>query len=204
MSVLDQIQSCGVVGAGGAGFPTHVKLKAQADTIILNALRELCDLHGLLLIVDEVLTGLEAARGLVGANTAVVGVKGKYHDVIDMLGKRLPAKMRIQELSDSYPAGDEIILVYDVTKRIIPPGKIPLAVGCVVINVETTLNIARNRPVIEKFLTVAGAVKNPVTVRVPVGTTFAEAIALAGGANVPDPVVLVGGTMMGRYSDNLS
>lgn len=208
MSVLDQIQSCGVVGAGGAGFPTHVKLKAQADTIILNAAE--CEplLHKdkelLRAYPEQILAGLETARGLVGAGSAVVGIKGKYHDVIDVLAPKLPAKMRIQALSDSYPAGDEFILVYDVTRRIIPPGKIPLAVGCVVINVETALNIARGKPVIEKFLTVAGAVKSPATVRVPVGTSFAEAIELAGGANVPSPVVLVGGTMMGRYSDNLS
>jgi Na+-translocating ferredoxin:NAD+ oxidoreductase RnfC subunit len=110
--------------------------------------------------------------------------------------------MRIAELSDSYPAGDEFILVYDVTGRIIPPGKIPLAVGAVVTNVETAYNVARCEPVTRKFLTIAGAVHNPVTVRVPVGVTFREAISLAGGPNVPDPVLLVGGVMMGRFSDN--
>lgn len=204
---LEQIESCGVVGAGGAGFPTHIKLKSRADTIILNGAecepllhkdKELMKHHG-----RAILEGFEECRRLVGAESAVVGIKGKYTEVIDAMRPMLGAKMRIQELSDSYPAGDEFILVYDVTKRIIPPGKIPLAVGCVVVNVETALNVAWGRPVTEKFLTVAGAVKHPRTLRVPVGITFAEAIALCGGASIADPVVLVGGAMMGKYSDNL-
>lgn len=205
---LNQIEQWGIVGAGGAGFPTHVKLNARADTIILNAAE--CEplLHKdkelLRHYAREVLEGLEQARRLVGAAEAVVGIKGKYHDVIEQLGPMLPRTMRLVELSDSYPAGDEFILVYDVTKRIIPPGKIPLAVGCVVINVETALNIGLARPVTEKFLTVAGAVRDPVTVRVPVGTSFADCIRIAGGTTARDPVALVGGAMMGRFCDNFS
>ncbi len=133
-----------------------------------------------------------------------MGIKGKYHDVIDALTPKLGARTRIVELTDSYPAGDEFILVYDVTKRIIPPGKIPLNVGCVVINVETALNIARARPVTTKFLTIAGAVREPCTIGIPIGTTFADCIKLAGGADVPDAVALVGGAMMGKFCDDLS
>lgn len=205
---LEQIRDCGVVGAGGAGFPTHVKLNARADVVILNAAecepllhkdKELLRAYG-----QQVLAGLVAARELVGAREAVVGIKGKYHDVIDQLSGTLPRGVRIKELSDTYPAGDEFILVYDVTGKIIPPGKIPLAVGCVVINVETALNIAAARPVTEKFLTVAGAVQSPATVRVPVGSTYAEAIALAGGADCREPVALIGGAMMGKFCDDFS
>lgn len=205
---VEQIEACGVVGAGGAGFPTHVKLKAKADTIILNAAE--CEplLHKdkemLRAYPDEIIAGLQAAKELVGAGDAIIGIKGKYHDVIDLLTPKLPAGMRIVELADAYPTGDEFILVHDTTGRIIPPGKIPLAVGCVVTNVETAYNVARGVPVTEKFLTVAGAVNHPATVKVPVGVTFAEAIEVAGGAAIPDPVVLVGGVMMGRYSENLS
>ena len=205
---VEQVASKGVVGAGGGGFPTHVKLQAKAEFLLLNAAE--CEplLHKdkemLRHYPDEILAGLQAAAGLVGAREAVIGIKYKYHDVIDMLRPKLPANMRIAELSDSYPAGDEFILVYDVTGRIIPPGKIPLAVGAVVINVETAYNIARAGPVTDKFLTVAGAVARPCTVRVPVGVTFGEAIALAGGATVGDPAVLVGGVMMGRLSTDLS
>ncbi len=205
---LETIESSGVVGAGGAGFPTHVKLRAKADVAILNAAE--CEplLHKdkemLRAYPEAVLAGLATAAELVGAREAVVGVKYKYHDVIELLRPKLAGQMRIAELSDSYPAGDEFILVYDVTGRIIPPGKIPLAVGAVVINVETAYNIAQAKPVTTKVLTVAGAVREPATMEVPVGVTFREAITLAGGATVPDPAVLVGGVMMGRYSDDLN
>ncbi|MEP0843376.1 MAG: 4Fe-4S dicluster domain-containing protein [Phycisphaerae bacterium] len=204
---VDNVEAAGVVGAGGAGFPTHVKLKARADVVILNGAE--CEplLHKdkemLRAYPDEILAGLAAAAELVGAREAVVGIKYKYDDVIGLIRSKLPGHMRVAELSDSYPAGDEFILVYDVTGRIIPPGKIPLAVGAVVINVETAYNIATGRPVTRKFLTVAGAVRAPATVQVPVGVSFREAIGLAGGASVPDPVVLVGGVMMGRYTADL-
>ncbi|MDP6058072.1 MAG: SLBB domain-containing protein, partial [Pirellulaceae bacterium] len=208
MLTVDQIEARGIVGAGGAGFPTHVKLNAHADVIILNAAE--CEplLHKdkelLRFYPDEIIAGLAEAQRLVGARQAVVGIKGKYADVIEMLGPKLPDTMRIGELADIYPAGDEFILVYDVTGRIIPPGQIPLAVGVIVINVETAFNLARSEPVTNKYLTVAGAVRNPVTIRVPVGTSFSEAIDLAGGAEVSDPVVLVGGAMMGQFCADLS
>lgn len=205
---VEDIASWGVVGAGGGGFPTHVKLRGQAEIAILNAAE--CEplLHKdkemLRAYPEQVLAGLATAASLVGAREAVVGIKYKYHDVIDALRPKLADNMRIAELSDSYPAGDEFILVYDVTGKVIPPGKIPLAVGAVVINVETAYNIAQRVPVTDKFLTVAGAVSEPVTLRLPVGTSFREAIDLAGGATVPEPVVLIGGAMMGRYCDDLS
>ncbi|MEW6742369.1 MAG: 4Fe-4S dicluster domain-containing protein [Planctomycetota bacterium] len=199
---LERIRENGVVGAGGAGFPTHVKLASSAETIVLNAAeceplmhkdKELLRHHA-----EEVLAGLGIGASLVGATDVVIGIKEKYEDIIEALRPRMPASGRVVPLSDTYPSGDEFILVYDVTGKIVPPGKIPLAVGCVVINVETAYNIARDEPVTETFLTIAGAVKRPSTVRVPVGVSFGEALALAGGATVPQPRVLSGGAMMGQ------
>jgi len=83
-------------------------------------------------------------------------------------------------LRDVYPAGDEFVLVYDVTGHVIPPGGLPLDVGAVVSNVETMINVARSRPVTHKYLTVAGAVAEPVTLHVPVGMAIGEVIAAAG------------------------
>ncbi len=201
---LRRIAEHGVVGAGGAGFPTHVKLAAQADTIILNAAecepllhkdKELLRHFG-----AQVLAGLRIAAELVGARDLAIGIKGKYEDVIAALQTQLPPGGRIVPLHDSYPSGDEFILVYDVTRRIVPPGGIPLHVGCVVLNVETAYNLAADAPVTDKFLTVAGAVQQPCTVRVPVGTSCRAAIALAGGATVGEPRLLSGGAMMGRLA----
>jgi Na+-translocating ferredoxin:NAD+ oxidoreductase RnfC subunit len=198
---LQRIADNGVVGAGGAGFPTHVKLASRAECIILNAAecepllhkdKEILRHYG-----KEVIDGLTIAAELVGATEIAIGVKGKYTDVIDLLASSLPPNGRVVALSDTYPSGDEFILVYDVTKKIIPPGGLPLDVGCVVINVETAYNVARDVPVTETFVTVAGAVADPCTVCVPVGVTYREALGLAGGATVENPRVVSGGVMMG-------
>ncbi|WP_165227361.1 4Fe-4S dicluster domain-containing protein [Aquisphaera insulae] len=205
---LTAIAEAGVVGAGGAGFPTHVKLAGRADSVLLNAAecepllhkdKEVLHAHP-----DRVLAGLCSAMRLVGASAGWIGIKEKYHDLIEDLEPRLPGGVRIAPLRDAYPAGDEFILVYDVLRRVIPPGGIPLHVGAVVMNVETALNVARSAetPVVEKFLTIAGAVAEPVTLRVPVGVTLAQCVAAAGGPTVRDACYVVGGVMMGRLEDN--
>ncbi|MCK4601755.1 MAG: hypothetical protein KAU28_04780, partial [Phycisphaerae bacterium] len=174
-TTVEHVAAAGVVGAGGAGFPTHVKLNAQVDTVIINAAecepllhkdKEVCRNFA-----DEMIAGLAAAMQLVGAERGVIGIKGNCADVIDVLTGKLAAGMSIAPLADAYPAGDEFILVYDVLGRIIPPGGIPLHVGAVVINAETAVNVALadSRPVTEKFISVCGAVASPVTLRVPVG-----------------------------------
>jgi len=207
-SSLQEIAEAGVVGAGGAGFPTHVKLAAKADTVLINAAE--CEplLHKdkelLRAYADEVLEGLAVAMELVGASRGVIGVKGKYRDVIELLQRKLPPGVDLVPLRDAYPAGDEFILVYDVLGRVVPPAGIPLAVGAVVINVETAIHVAlaRQRPVTEKYLTVAGAVAQPVTLRVPVGVTLSECVAAAGGPTIPDANYMVGGVMMGYLEED--
>ena len=130
---LTAIAEAGVVGAGGAGFPTHVKLAGKADTVLINAAE--CEplLHKDKEVLrdyrDEVIEGLPAAMRLVGASQGWIGIKEKYHDVIDALRPKLPRGMEVAPLRDAYPAGDEFILVYDVLGRVIPPGGIPLHVG---------------------------------------------------------------------------
>jgi Na+-translocating ferredoxin:NAD+ oxidoreductase RnfC subunit len=94
-------------------------------------------------------------------------------------------------------------MVHDITGKIVPPGGLPRDVGSVVSNVETLANIGEDKPVTQKYLTVAGSVVEPVTVRVPVGCTLREAISLAGGATVEDFGVLLGGVMMGKLAPSL-
>jgi len=205
---VEQIAAAGIVGAGGAGFPTHVKLAAKADAVLINAAE--CEplLHKdkevLREMVDGVIAGTAAAVELVGAKEAHFGIKEKYQNVIDLVRKKLPKNMSVAPLRDAYPAGDEFILVYDVLGRVVPPGGIPLAVGAVVMNVETALNVAQasQQPVTEKYLSIAGAVAEPVTLRVPLGATLAECVAAAGGPSVPDPHYIVGGVMMGYLEED--
>jgi Na+-translocating ferredoxin:NAD+ oxidoreductase RnfC subunit len=204
----ERIEEHGIVGAGGAGFPTAVKLRTQASVFIVNAAE--CEplLHKdkelLHHFAEPMLQGLRIAIEAVGAKQAVIGIKEKYKDVIAALEPQLPADVRIQSLMDCYPAGDEFILVYDVTGKVIPPGGLPKDVGAAVANVETLVNIGLDRPVTHKFLTVAGAVRTPVTLRVPVGMTIGEVIEAAGGATDTPFEALLGGVMMARLVSSLN
>ncbi len=207
-SSLDRIDELGIVGAGGGGFPTAVKFKTQASLIIANAAecepllhkdKELLHHHA-----EPFLRGMQMAMELVDAREGVVGIKEKYLDIIAALEAVAPAGIRVQPLPDCYPAGDEFILVHMVTGRVIPPGGLPKDVDCAVANVETLMNIGLDRPVTHKYLTVAGAVANPVTLRVPVGVTIGEVIDAAGGPTVPDFGILLGGVMMAKPAPDLN
>jgi Na+-translocating ferredoxin:NAD+ oxidoreductase RnfC subunit len=205
---LDRIDELGIVGAGGGGFPTAVKFKTQASLLIANAAecepllhkdKELLHHHA-----EPFLRGMQMAMQLIGAREGVVGIKEKYLDIIAALEAQAPAGIRVVSLPDCYPAGDEFILVHMVTGRVIPPGGLPKDVDCAVANVETLMNIALDRPVTHKYLTIAGAVDHPVTLRVPIGITIGEVIDAAGGPTVPDFGVLLGGVMMAKPAADLN
>ncbi len=209
MLTQEQISNAGVVGAGGAGFPTHVKLNAKADTLVCNAAE--CEplLHKdkeiLRYFTQDVIAGLEAAREKTGADRVVIGLKRKYANLIALVEAQLPENMEIFPLDDVYPSGDEFILVYETLGRVIPPGGIPIQVGAVVMNVETAFNVSQavqNHPVTHKFLTVAGAVARPISIRVPLGCTLSQCIEAAGGSLIENPVCLVGGPMMGFLEEH--
>jgi len=210
MITTEQIARAGVVGGGGAGFPTHVKLAGKADTLLINAAE--CEplLHKdkeiILHQTQQFVAGLRIGMQLVGAGRGVVGIKKKYTKVMDVLRPFLDTNMEIAPLDDAYPSGDEFILVYEAIGRVIPPGQIPIVVGAVVMNVETALNVAlaETQPVTEKWLTVAGDVKHPVTVRVPIGAPLSACLPLAGGVTISNPCYVIGGVMMGYLEPDLS
>jgi len=211
MNLVEQVQHAGVVGAGGGGFPAHIKLAAKADTIIANGAE--CEplLHKDAILMEEqahaLVKGMLLAREAVGAADAVIGIKAKKKKAIAAVQEACRSTpVRIHLLGDYYPAGDEYDLVHSVTGRLIPPGGIPINVGAVVNNVETFINIAaaaQGEAVTYKHLTVAGAVRSPVTLRVPVGTSFRDCVEAAGGLATDDPVLCVGGLMMGQTCRDL-
>ncbi|MFT3782636.1 MAG: 4Fe-4S dicluster domain-containing protein [Nibricoccus sp.] len=211
MSLVEKIKQAGVVGAGGGGFPTHVKLAATADTVIANGAE--CEplLHKDAVIMEreakQIVNGMLLAMEAVKAPNGIVGIKAKNkHAVETMQAACNGTAVRVHLLGDYYPAGDEYDLVHETTGRLIPPGGIPLNVGAVVCNVETFANItaaAEGRPVTTKTLTVAGAVREPMTLTVPLGVTLRDCIAAAGGTTVSDPVLAIGGMMMGETTDKL-
>jgi Na+-translocating ferredoxin:NAD+ oxidoreductase RnfC subunit len=204
---IERVAELGIVGAGGGGFPTAVKLKARVSTVIANAAE--CEplLHKdkelLLHHLEPFLRGLQTVMAVTGAHEGVIGIKEKYHDIIATLESTAPTGVRIVPLPDVYPAGDEFILVHLVTGRVIPPGGLPKDVDAVVANVETLMNIGLDQPVTHKYLTVAGAVRRPMTVRVPIGISIGEVIEAAGGPTVADFGVLLGGVMMAKPAASL-
>jgi len=209
--VVDRVREAGVVGAGGAGFPSHVKLGARVDTYIANAAecepllykdQELMKRHA-----AEVVEGLRIAMASTGASRGVIAIKKKYETATARLREAAGSGIDFYLYDNFYPAGDEVIIVYDVTGRLIPAGGIPLDVGCAVNNVETLINVARamrGTPVTHTALTVAGAVHEPVSVVVPVGTSAREVLHLAGGPTVEHVALLDGGAMMGSALLDLS
>jgi Na+-translocating ferredoxin:NAD+ oxidoreductase RnfC subunit len=211
MNLVDQVKQAGVVGAGGGGFPTHVKLGAKADTIIANGAE--CEplLHKDAVIMEQqaaaLVKGMLLASQAVGAKDVIIGIKAKKRHAVEAVQeacKGTPARVHL--LGDYYPAGDEYDLVYEVTGRLIPPAGIPIQVGVVVNNVETFVNVAaaaEGKPVTHKWLTIAGAVRSPVTLRVPLGTTYRDCIQAAGGLIADDPVLCIGGLMMGQTNEDL-
>lgn len=210
-NLLHKIQDAGVVGAGGAGFPTHVKLSKKVEYLIANGAEcepLICkDKELMKAFAPGIVEGLMLVRELVEAQNAIIGIKTKNSVEINTLKSNIDGRVKFCLMSDVYPAGDEYVLVYEATGRLIPQGGIPLEIDCVVNNVETLYNInmaARDIPVTDKFITTAGAVRKPSTFVVPIGTSIADCIQLAGGATVVEYAVLSGGAMMGELVTDMS
>ncbi len=210
-TLAEKLKACGVVGAGGAGFPTYVKASARAEFVIANGAE--CEplLHKdaelMAHFPAEILSGLSLMMQATGAPRGKFGVKRKNAAAVNALQPHLEAApVDLVLLGDFYPSGDEFELVPAATGRLVPAGGIPLQVGCVVSNVETLYNVdqaARGLPVTRKFLSVTGAVAEPKSFWAPVGTPFRDLLPLAGGATVGDFGVFVSGVMMGALTFDL-
>ena len=208
MELLKKIYEAGVVGAGGAGFPAHKKLDCSVDCLIINGAE--CEP---LLMTDQYLMRnkgdqLIAAAVLAGeitrASRVILALKRKYvseaRSLIEAV-RKANAKVELFYMDGVYPAGDEHVLVYEVTGRIVEPGGIPLSVGTVVSNINTMYNIyeaVNNKPVVSRYVTVTGEVKKPVLIKAPLGTAVGECIAAAGGTCLKNYRAIMGGPMMGK------
>src|ERR1039457_3270809 len=207
----DRLLECGVVGAGGAGFPTHVKAASRVEFVIANGAE--CeplihkDAELMKHFPAEILSGTAAMMEATGALVAKFGIKAKNTEALHALEAQARwEQIEFVMLGDFIPSGDEFELVYAATGRLIPPAGLPLHVGCVVNNVETLYNVhqaAHGVPVTDKFVSIAGAVNQPKSFWAPIGTPFRELLALAGGAKVADFGVFVSGLMMGSLTFDL-
>ncbi|MDY2996281.1 MAG: SLBB domain-containing protein [Faecalimonas sp.] len=202
------LQQNGIVGAGGAGFPTYAKLDERAETIILNCAEcePLLRLHRQLLEkhAREIVETFYMIGQTVGAKDIIIGIKKAYKKTIEALNECIGdyEGVRLGLLDEVYPAGDEVVLIYEVTGKVVRPGGLPIESGVAVFNVETVYNVYRaikhNTPVVDKLVSVVAEVNNPITVRVPIGCTIEEVVAMAGGVTTPNAVYFIGGPMMGN------
>ena len=211
--ILEKIREAGVVGAGGAGFPTHVKLNCSAHVVIANGAE--CEplLRTDRLVMEtwpeKIILGLKAAMIATGAQRGVIALKKKYERAIAALQGAIGDNNISLHLMDSfYPAGDEQQIVYDVTGKVVPTGGLPLDTGAVVQNVSTLCNIAdalQELPVTNKLVTVNGEVRAPAVYDVPIGVSVGELIAAAQGpSDMSGYRVIIGGPLMGRVAEDLS
>ena len=201
------MQKFGVVGAGGAGFPSYAKLAEGADLLLINGSE--CEpllYTDYIILKNELsmtLSGISEVLSHTGIKKAILAIKEHTAKRLGMSeGECLSDKIYVKCLPDVYPIGDEISLIYEATGRLVPPGKLPITRGVIVYNVETMYNLARavkfNEPVMEKWLTVGGAIKNPTVIRVPVGTRVADIFKELGISVEDGYTVLDGGPSMGK------
>ena len=207
------IREAGIVGLGGATFPTHVKLSPPPDKkikwIIVNGVEcepfLNCDNRLMIEHPEPVIGGLEICLRLFPEAEGVIAIENNKPAAIKRIEDELSergAKMRVMPHNVKYPQGAEKMLIYTVTGQEIPPGALPADVGCLVFNVGTLEHIYRaiidGMPMLDRIISVAGdAVKNPKNIMVPLGTSIRELIEASGGFTEEPARILAGGPMMG-------
>ncbi len=220
-TLADMIKNAGIVGMGGAAFPTHVKLSpppdAKIDYIIINGSE--CepyltsDHRAMLETPAEIVGGLKILLHAFGLHSGYIGIEDNKKDAIELLQlyaeKEKEKKIHIVPMKTKYPQGAEKQLIQVVTGRKVGPGKLPYQVGCIVLNIDTCCSILRafrdRMPVIQRIVTLGGdALKNPMNVRVRVGTPFSYVLEQSGGFVEEPKKVLMGGPMMGTAVPNLT
>ncbi len=211
-SIRDAVREAGLVGLGGAAFPTHVKISPPEgkpiDTVILNGAEcepVLTSDHRVMLEYPrEVVAGLKIIMRVVGAGRGFVGIERNKPDAIRLMRETVAGddSIEVADLKVKYPQGAEKQLIKALTGREVPCGGLPMDVACLVQNVGTSLGIYEaahyGRPLVSRVVTLAGsAVKNPGNYRVRIGTQFAHVIAASGGTTGPFSKLIMGGPMMG-------
>jgi len=211
--IIQKIQDAGIVGLGGATFPTHVKLVPpkgmKADVLLINGVEcepYLTSDHRLMLEkADEILVGTQLLMKALNVEKAIVGIENNKPDAIQLLTEKSKnyKGISVVALKVKYPQGGEKQLIKAVTGKEVPSGGLPIAVGKVVSNVGTAFAvyeaIQKNKPLFERIVTITGkGVEKPSNFRVRIGTATSELLEAAGGLPENTGKIISGGPMMGR------
>lgn len=210
-SLISAIKDSGIVGLGGAGFPTYVKFNVDVDKIeqlVINGAE--CepyitsDTRTMIDRVEDIKLALSYFEKYLGIKKIVIGIEKNKPEAIASM-KALAAEdnaVTVKVLPSIYPQGGEKVLVYNTTGKVIPVGKLPIDVGCIVSNCTTIADIGKyiktGMPLVEKCITVDGSsVKNPMNVIAPIGTALSDVFEFSGGYSSEPSKILYGGPMMG-------
>lgn len=217
-AIVQKINECGIVGLGGATFPTHVKLVPpkgmKAEYLLINGVEcepYLTSDHRLMLEKsDEILVGTSLLMKALNVDKAMIGIENNKPDAISLLKEKSSQYKGIQvvPLKVKYPQGGEKQLIKAATGREVPSGALPIAVGCVVSNVGSAFAVyeavQKNKPLFERVVTITGkSVQNPANLKVRIGTPVSELIAVIGGLPEDTGKVISGGPMMGKALANV-
>lgn len=211
-NLLELIKEAGVVGAGGAGFPTHIKLNTKLEDgyVVINAAE--CEpllnhnMERIMQDPDLIVRGLKYVMEITGAKNGYIAIKPKNRKPLIKLANAIKDydDIEIKYLSDLYPAGDERVIIRELFDIVLEPGQLPLEANAVVTNIETVKNIAlaieERRPVISKDLTADGRLEegDRIFLDVPIGTSIKSIIDQCGGYVEPHGEIILGGPFMGK------
>jgi len=216
------IKEAGIVGLGGAAFPTHVKLSPPADkpidTVILNGAEcepyLTCDHRVMLEQIDKILKGFQIIIKILDPKKCCIGIEDNKQNAVALFEEKLldmglKEKIKIIKLETIYPQGAEKNLIYSITNKKVPAGGLPMDIGCLVQNIQTAKAIYdavyEGKPLIERVVTITGAVKEPKNLQVKIGTPLNELIEFCKGYNGTISKIISGGPMMGiaQYTDEI-
>lgn len=212
-NIIDYIFEAGIVGAGGAGFPTYLKLKSKLDDgfIIANCVE--CEPvlnHNVRLLMEkgnEIVKGIKYAMEITKAKKSYICIKEKNKDAINIIEKIIlnEKNIEVKKVKDIYPMGEERALIHEILGIWLEPNQLPIEANAVVLNVETLINIKRaiedRKPVIDKDITLGGKLKkcnNKVFFNVPIGTEIKDLIEECGGINGDYGELIIGGPYTGK------
>ncbi len=212
-SIIERVRLAGIVGLGGAGFPTAIKLtpKNQLEILVINGAEcepyLNCDLRLMIERTEEIYKGIKHVAGALGVNRIVMGIELNKPRAIEAFSKY--DDIEIVALKKQYPMGSEKHLIYCATGRKVPTGKMPFDVGCLVMNIKTLLAcfeaIELNKPLTEAVMTVSGnGINQPKNLKVALGSPFTSIIEYCGGMKDNAVKIIAGGPMMGKALVNLN
>ncbi len=220
--ICDAVREAGIVGMGGAGFPTRVKIEPNPrlpkETLIINGCEcepyINCDYRIMLEWTDKIIVGIKLAKKTSGCSKTIIGIEDNKPKAIEVMNEALERSgdsdsIRVVAVKTKYPQGGERQLIKALLNKDVPTGGIPPMIGVVVLNVATTAAIAEavvyNRPLTHRVVTVSGeAITKPGNYYVPIGTSIEELIEFCGGVAERSAKVIVGGPMMGIAISDLT